>query len=619
VTDTHASPGEPGGAEWSRAGGGAPIWAAALVVWVLVAAVLLIQDTGAALRGFGDTDDATRMVMVRGLLHGRGWWDQALVRFQPPAGVVMHWSRLLDGALAALDGALSALLGPARGEIAMKLLWPLLLIGPAVASILAIGRRLAGDSRDAAPTILAAAAACAVGLPLYAQFHPGRIDHHNVQILLWLVAWAGASARRPRLGGAIAGLAMGLGLAIGLEALLFYAAIAGFVALRFVWDADERARLRPFALTLLATTLASFLIQTPPVRWDLSVCDALALNLVAGLAVGAAGLVGASFMRGLRLGRAGVIAAAGALAAGVYLGLDPHCLHGPFADVDPAIRPIWLAGVQEMTPVWVLLHRDLPTALALLTAAVMGPLAWLAVGLSVQRESGRWPAAPFWLAGLMLALAVPQACAMLRAASYLYWAATPPLAFAAARAARWLARQGRIDRTRLAMLALLLSPTVEASLALGVLRFAPPAAAAVKGARAAAPDHCFDQASYATLAALPPGRVLAEPDLGPFVIAYTQHSAISAPYHRMGAGLLAGHAAFAAPASSAGSLGAQAKVTALGVGYVLACPAHFGRLAMPKDSLQSALEVHRPPPWLERLSPPRADLLVYRVRLRPSL
>ena len=585
----------------------APILAATLVVWVLVAGFLLIHDTAGALRGFGDTDDATRMVMVRALLHGRGWWDQTLWRFQPPTGVVMHWSRLLDGALAALDGGLSAVLGAAPGEMAMRLLWPMLLIGPAIAAILAVTRRLVGEGEDARPAVLAAAAACAVGLPLYAQFHPGRIDHHNVQILLWLAAWAGAGARRPRLGGALAGAAMGLGLAIGLEALVFYAAIAGFLALGFVWDAGERTRLQAFAAALLAATVAVFLVQTPPTRWGLSACDALALNLVAGIAAGAVALLFASLVKGGRSLRLAAVAGAGAVAALAYAGLDPHCLHGPFAEVNPAIRPIWLAGVQEMSPIWVLLKSDRPTALALLTAAAMGLAGWTAMGWMRWRAAGRAPSAAYWLAGLMLAAAIPQALTMLRAASYLYWAGTPPLAVAAVQAARWMSREARLDRVRLALVALLLSPTVEASLALSLLHFASPAVAAVKG-KADIPDHCFEQASYARLAALPPGRVLAEPDLGPYVLAYTQDSAISAPYHRMAYGLLAGHAAFAAPIAQA-----RGKVAALGVDYVLACPAHAERVVKTKGSLQAALTAHHAPAWLQPLSPQRSDVEIYRV------
>ena len=75
---------------------------ATLVVWTLVASYLLLREHSAVARGFGDSDDATRMSMVRELVHGRGWFDQRLTRFQPPYGLYMHWSRLLDGVLAAI-------------------------------------------------------------------------------------------------------------------------------------------------------------------------------------------------------------------------------------------------------------------------------------------------------------------------------------------------------------------------------------------------------------------------------------------------------------------------------------------------------------------------------------
>ena len=72
-------------------------WLAVLVA-VAMTIALYIQDSSWLPGAFGDTDDATRVVMVRELLAGRGWWDQHWLRLQPPVGVYMHWSRLLDAA-----------------------------------------------------------------------------------------------------------------------------------------------------------------------------------------------------------------------------------------------------------------------------------------------------------------------------------------------------------------------------------------------------------------------------------------------------------------------------------------------------------------------------------------
>src|SRR5271156_7111737 len=47
------------------------------------------------------TDDAMRLVEVRDLIGGQGWFDLFQYRLDPP-GTSMHWSRIIDGPLAAL-------------------------------------------------------------------------------------------------------------------------------------------------------------------------------------------------------------------------------------------------------------------------------------------------------------------------------------------------------------------------------------------------------------------------------------------------------------------------------------------------------------------------------------
>jgi hypothetical protein len=576
-----------------------------LVVWALVGGYLVFREYADVVRGFMDSDDATRMTMVRDLLHGQGWYDQRLVRFQPPAGVIMHWSRLLDGALAAVDGTLSRLVGPAQGELLTRVLWPVLLIGPAIAASLTITRRYVVTAAVQAAAMLAAAMICLVCQPLFAQFQPGRIDHHNVQILLWLLAYAGAAGGARRIGGAaLAGTAIGLGLAIGLEALVLEAAIAGFMALRFIGEGQERRRLLAFSGGLFVSTGLCFLLQTPPDRWTLSACDALAANLTAGVLVGATGLALASLRASAsRQGRAAAVAAAGVAAATVYVGLDPHCLHGPFAEIDPRIHAIWLDGVQEMSSLPQVMRQTPASALTIAAAIVLGGGCWVVTAMSPERR--RAPA--FWLGGLMLLLSAISAFAMLRMASYVFWAAVPPIATTAALAFQRLSRRGEPDKVRLALIAVLLAPNVSATvlglgLRLGHHQAAQPMIAGPQ-------DRCFEAASYRSIGALPAGRVLAEPDLGPYLAAYTPSAVIAAPYHRMSAGLIAAHDSFAAGADAA-----RAKLRGLGVDYVVNCPAHAAVTKAPPASLRAALNAGRPPAWLQPVSASTDPLQVYRLR-----
>ena len=248
---------------------------------VVVAATLCAARQSSLAANLGDTDDALRLVIVRDLLSGRaGWFDQHMMRLQPPLGMDLHWSRLIDGGLLGLQSLLRLVLPPDRAEIAMRALWPSLWILPAAAAAISIARRLGGGS-----AALMCAIMLAMDLLLYSQWVPGRIDHHNVQISLALLSLAAAMRGGVR-GGMLAGLATGLGVAIGLEALVFHAVVGAGLAFLFLATPKTQARpVQAYAVGLLGSALPLYLIETPPARWSLSVCDTIGANLVAALAV----------------------------------------------------------------------------------------------------------------------------------------------------------------------------------------------------------------------------------------------------------------------------------------------------------------------------------------------
>ena len=61
--------------------------------------LLAVWQTGA----FFDPDDAMRMVQVRDLMAGQGWFDLTAHRINPPQGLFLHWSRVVDVPLVAPD------------------------------------------------------------------------------------------------------------------------------------------------------------------------------------------------------------------------------------------------------------------------------------------------------------------------------------------------------------------------------------------------------------------------------------------------------------------------------------------------------------------------------------
>ena len=601
----------------------------AVLVAVVASAVSYADNMRWMRAALGDTDDATRLVMMRELLAGRGWWDQHWMRLQPPVGVWMHWSRLLDGGLAGLTLLFRLVLSPADAEYATRIVWPGLWIIPAAWATLVSAKALAvstGRHDRAQPAVIAATVLLLLNVSLYAsQFHSGRVDHHNAQIALTLVALAGALQPSHRRAWAVtAGIAGGVGLAIGLEALFFQALIAGSIALRFVLDPGARRFVRSYGFALVAATVIAQGIQTPPDRWLVSACDAIGLNLVAGVVAGIVVLLpgmALSRRRDSRF-RALAVSLAGAAALGTYVGLDPHCLRGPFADVDPGIRAIWLDHVNEVANWSVLYQRDAGRAMTLAGAAVIGVVATLGLLWQPRRlMDGAW-----WTTVLCLALGLGVGAMAARMTAYALWFEIPPLAVAAA----VLAMRYESGLAGFAAIgaAVLLTPDGWGAMAqiganqLASLQAARPATSAPVPAGkstskvAARPrpprDYCLNASSYDVLARAPKGLTVSEIDLGPFVMAHTPSSSLSGPYHRLSWGIMAARSVLSARGDAA-----LARARSLGVTYVLECPVHHrnaDRRGLAPDALQAQLDRSAAPAWLEPMTALNAPVVIYRVR-----
>lgn len=562
----------------------------------LIAAGALALTHHDIVKTLGDTDDAMRLVLVRRLRQGGGWYDQLVVRLQPPFGVYMHWSRLLDGVLAGLMSLLGLFLSPSSAELVVRFAWPLTLIAPAVASGLFVVRRLGGEA-----AVFVGAVLMLANMELYGQFRPGRVDHHNVQIVMTMIAVACAVApTHRRLCAMGAGAATGLGLAIGVEALPFLALVGAGYAMNMVFDHKAAKATRAYAVSLLACSAALFALQTPPWRWSLSFCDAIGFNLIAAIAVGAIGLAAVSTwaVGQPRVVRAGLAGGIGLAVLAVYLTLDPACWHGPLAAVDPRLRPIWFDSIQELLPWPRLLQAQPRDGIRSITTGVIGILAaiWLAAR-SVQRRDGS--------AGLLVVLilaAVAEAAMVYRAEDYELWFVIPVLAAGLSDLAQKAWNQAMVPTVAVSLLASPVGVATAAVLAIPTRAAAPSAAIA---------DHCLENGAYDQLAREPKGIVLGEIDLGSFILANTAHAVISAPYHRMTWGILSAHNALAASPAAAESL-----VERLNADYVVVCPAHG--VGLPPTSLATHLARGDAPVWLQELSAPTAALRIFKVKKRPA-
>jgi hypothetical protein len=536
------------GLEGSAAG---PLALAALATVLVVVSGL---DLGQLADRLGDSDDAVRLVMVRELIAGgASWFDPTLARIGAPEPLLPHWSRLIDLGLAGLVLLLRPLLGASHAELAARVLWPTLLLFALLLVVVGDAVRRAGAWAGLFAALFAVT--CASSL---VQFVPGRVDHHNAQILcavagvLFLVR--GLDERR---WGAFAGLLFGLGLAIGLEALPLVAPALVCAAVVAVRQPRRGAGAAFAAATAVLVLSAAFVLTVPPSRWLDIRCDTLSLNLVVLAASCTAGLwaahrLGEGASQALRWG-----AAAGAACIGVaaYAAMQPACLAGPMGQLNPALEAIWLDSVMEgRSAVWLTIQHP---------AAGLSFLAFVLAGAAAQ--VAHWRRHRDVATGLLtiaVLTAVLLGCWQVRLMSYASWLAILPLAV-------WCA--GLRERTAFSSPAAAIAVVALLSqTAMGLV-----IGAGVAGARhiAGSPavhavdvDPCYRSSSAGALATLAPGLVVADIDVGPFLVAATGHRVVAAPYHRLDKGILASHAILEGPAGEA-----RQRMRELGVDYVALC------------------------------------------------
>lgn len=591
--------------------------ATVLLAWGLLALLMMaVGLDGDGRFRFVDSDHLMRLVQVRDLISGQGWFDLTQYRLGPD-GVVMHWSRLVDAPIAGLILLLSLALEPAAAERAAMIAWPLLLGLPFLLAVAAACRAMGGRFAVWFGLILA------LGLGLQSlKFAPGALDHHNVQMVLVAAALAGLLARRrgtaPLAG---AGLASAASLAVGVETAPQIAALSAAVGL--LWAAEGPAagrRTAAYAVAFGGGLLAFFVLATPPENRFWPVCDVLTLALLVPALVGAAGLGAASLALGSAAPRHRALVLAG-VAAGTAIAaraFPNHCLRNPLDGLDPQLQAHWMDLIAESRSGFEVLSSGWDQYLGVYVV----PLIALAFALQMAIR-GHGAGSALALA-LLIAVSYAATLYQIRGMYMLGLVSIPPLAVGlgllyARYRATGSAGSGLAVVTLLALglpPAWAVVPVIRASLASAQAErsVAPVSTGEPKAQPAAATPttNCHEPELYAALASLPPGRVSASSNLGAPILRATPHSVLAAPYHRNQAGMLAQLDIAAAPAARA-----EADLRRYRVDYVATCAAdreYDWLQATQPDSLFARLARGQPPDYLERVSVPNAAIRVYRLR-----
>lgn len=504
-----------------------------LMFWATFAVVVIVSASlDPALFVKQDPDSLMRIVEVRDLLAGQGWFDLVQHRLDPPGGALMHWSRLIDAPIAGLVWLGGQLGG---GERFALIAWPLLLLLVLMAAIRSAATSLAG--RDASlPALLLTLLFFS---PLL-MFTPGSIDHHNAQIALTISAFACVlSLERNAVAGLLAGCLASLVLAIGLEMLPALAVLCAAVALRWAATGAARRGTAMFGAALGVVPAALYLVTGSPQAS--MACDSLSWAYAIPAACGGFGLAALAALPPLpRPGRFAALAALATGTAGVLALIAPDCLGGPYGFLLPELKALFLDRVSEAEPLPVALAED-PAAILALVAPPC-----LALLVAMWRAWREPDARPDWLLAAVM-LAMPLALSF-------YQVRTLPLANAAAIVVlgAWIAgTAARCGPVSLASPKASL-PVLAAFVAaipftyLGIARMVDQGLLAATGERlpsrlanaAANPGLtpseaiCTDAGSTQLLASVPTGLVLSPVFYGSTVLAMSRHAVVAAPYHR---------------------------------------------------------------------------------------
>ncbi|ANU06866.1 hypothetical protein [Paraurantiacibacter namhicola] len=498
-----------------------------LLIWLGLSALLVLGALANIRLGrFPDPDDTLRLIQVRDLLAGQGWFDLTQYRIAPPEGTPMHWSRLVDAPLAVLIAMLTPLLGQAGAEMAAALIVPLLLLGVTIASVGVATRRMFG--RQAA--ILAALFTGFMPMIVF-QLQPLRIDHHGWQIALVALAMAASSMRSARMGGALAGLSMAAGLLVSIELLPLAAAFGLVFLLRGLRSGEGRRWLTSYLSGLAISMIGLFLALRGP--GDLVVyCDAISLPHIAFFAITA--LAAGLSRSASKFVWLGVLSVGGAAGLAVFAMQAPECVGSPFGSLDPLVQRYWYANIAEGMPAW---RQDWTEALPALAQLAVA----LAVGAVLAARS-RGPARSAIVDHvLLLALAVLAALLTWRSVAFAQLLALPILGMLAAGLLERISAATRaISKLSLAaLLTLVFLPAAPFLIAerIGSGGKDAPVGDPAPGERAApilslAHSACDVTGSARKLDSLPTGTVFAPLDLGPAILLGSSHSVVATSHHR---------------------------------------------------------------------------------------
>lgn len=361
------------------------------------ALVLCILDLVDGLLYLGDIDDSMRASQIRAfMLPGGRWWDLTLPSINLPQPYVSPWSRLVDLPYILLASALKPLVGE---EVALSqafYIWPPIMLAVFCFLTALIYRSFSLPSSLVGYLIVITA----VFLMVFAvwEFVPGRIDHHNAQLLALLTVIYGL-CRWDGWGGRLIGIGTVMSITIALEGLPFLLLVfAGLVA-ALIMRIDRAALvLKQASAVMFLSSLPMGYVMLGSAGLFSTQCDAYSAPYVFLLTAFGMVLWGvASYLPSARWWfNCAVLGTSAAAILSAFAAMFPLCLAGPYWMIDPVSKAYWFDRIsQEHSALYFIEQGQIPIVLlAVLLASVLT----LATMSAVEQQRSNRPGIAIMLA-----------------------------------------------------------------------------------------------------------------------------------------------------------------------------------------------------------------------------